>query len=163
MKVALRSLEERAIEWMTALAALWWGINLAMSGDMLSAPRFAAFHFLDEATWSALFLSLGMIRLVALWVNGRWPTTPYIRIVCAFASMILFGMVSKVLVDPHIVGWNGTWSTLQLALSAAGPAWGIYGLLSTFEVVTIYRAAYDSRYEPSRLRAHLPGALHVRH
>ena len=70
--------------------------TLALPGDLLSQPGFVALHRfgMTESVWSFLFAFVGGARLVALYINGRRPRSPHIRMVGA-----LFGAVSWIQVS----------------------------------------------------------------
>lgn len=128
---------DRAIEWLCAGITLWWAIALALPGDILSGPAFVAFNRVGwpQSTWMLLFAFSGGVRVIALWVNGRWPKTPIIRM---FAS--IFGA---------FVWTQLAWLFYQSSLMNHGPfqtGMGVYGLLAAAEVFSTFRAAHDARY-----------------
>jgi hypothetical protein len=136
MKHAFKSLDDRAIEWYSALVMLAWGLTLAQPSDLLSSPQFVAFHRfgITEAAWAFIFTAAGTLRLGVLAYNGRWPKHPYPRMALSF-----FGAVSWAQ-----IGWllfEGSYAT---GILTTGPL--TYGLLALFDVLSIYRAAFDARY-----------------
>jgi hypothetical protein len=148
MRIALRSLEDRAIEWFAALVMLWFGANMAMPGDMLASPRFRGFQqwAFSEGAWAAILIGFALARLVALYVNGRRPKTPYIRVICAVVGFLVYAWIAQGLAAPLTEATAAkSWMQLQ---SEIGPGWGVYQLLAFFELFSIYRAMKDSRYTP---------------
>jgi hypothetical protein len=85
------AMQDRSPEWISALFMIWWGVALAMPGDTMAGPSFSAFdrYGLTEEFWAWAFGSMGAARGVALYINGRWPKTPWVRMTGA-----LFGAVS---------------------------------------------------------------------
>jgi len=130
-------MQDRGLEWFSALVMVAWGFTLALPGDTLAGPSFAAFHRYDltETFWAWLFGAIGAARLVALYINGRWPTTPFIRMVGSLFGAISWGQVSWLIAE-------GTYYSSGVA--STGTA--IYGLLALAEVFSIFRAAFDARY-----------------
>jgi hypothetical protein len=137
MRVAWRSLDERAIEWYSALVMMSWGATLAMPGDTLSAPAFAAFsrYGVTEDMWAAAFCTAGGARIIALYINGRWPRTPYVRIACSLFASVSWAQIGWLLFEGSYLT-TGTFTTGPLT----------YALLALFDIISVYRAAFDARY-----------------
>lgn len=56
-----------------------------------------------EYVWAAWSLSIGAIRMIALYINGSWRRTPLIRAVCAMLGLIwwvVLGFLFNVSADP---------------------------------------------------------------
>ncbi len=130
-------LNERAIEWLCAGIMVAWGVTLAINGDILKQPGSAAFHRFGatESFWAWMFGSAGFARIAALYINGRWPKTPIIRMVCAGLGFVSWSQLS--------------WLFLEGTMMTAGvptPGIGVYPMLALAELYSIYRAAHDARY-----------------
>ena len=127
----------RQLEWFSACVMVGWSIILALPGDSLAAPQFAAFHRLGltETFWTALFGFVGAGRLVALYINGKSPRTPYARMLGALFGFLSWGQVA---IQVGQGGYN--------AYGAASTGIAPYGLLAVAELISIYRASYDARY-----------------
>ena len=130
-------MRDRALEWFSALVMLSWSATLALPGDTLAGESFAAFRRLGmtEIAWAWAFGVAGSARVAALYINGRWPTTPLIRMAGA-----LFGALSWAQI---------AWLIAAGALIKAGAAStgiGVYALLALADLFSIFRAAYDARY-----------------
>lgn len=138
VKVAFKSLTDRAIEWFSAGVMVAWGVTLSLPGDTLSQPGFVAFRRFgfSEEFWIFFLTFFGVLRLAALYINGRWPKSPYIRMVCAACGAFVWGQVAYRIYEAAAIN-NTPVST--------GSA--VYGLLAAFELFSIYRAAFDARYD----------------
>lgn len=134
MRVRLvRHMQDRSTEWLSSIVMLGWGIILAQPGDAMAGPQFGAFHRfgLTQANWSFIFGFAGVLRMIALWINGRWPRTPYIRMF--FAT---FGAISWVHVAALLASADGPLTT--------GPV--VYSVLALYEFIAVCRASIDGRY-----------------
>jgi hypothetical protein len=131
---------DRGLEWFSAVIMLGWGLTLVLPGDTLSGPQYAAFgrFGITEDMWALAFGAVGLARLVALYINGRWPRSPYVRMVGS-----LFGAVSWAQVAYLI-----TESTYFATGIAATGTW-IYSALAIADLLGIARAAFDARYHHS--------------
>jgi hypothetical protein len=137
MRVALQSLSDRTIEWFSALVMLSWAFTMALPGGLLDQPGFVAFHRfgLTEGFWTFAFGTVGAGRLIALYINGRWPRSPHIRMFGALFGAVSWGQVSVLLYQASII--NNT----PISTGCA-----VYALLAAFELFSINRAAFDARY-----------------
>lgn len=85
----------RSVEWLLACMMLAWGGGLCLPGDTLSLPQYRMLAVLaPEPVWAAWSISIGVIRMVALYVNGAWRKTPLIRAFCAGLGMIWWIVLS---------------------------------------------------------------------
>jgi hypothetical protein len=128
---------DRALEWFSALVMVAWSVLLAFSGGSLSLPSFGGFHRfgMTETLWAWGFGSIGMARLVALYINGRWPKTPHVRMVGAMLGVVAWGQVAFMLTEGSLAAYG------KVPTGA-----GTYGLLALADLFSIYRAAFDARY-----------------
>ena len=133
-------MNDRALEWFSACVMLAWGAVLAFPGDTLSGASFMAFRQLHmtEYLWAWLFGAIGAARLAALYVNGRWPRTPHIRMVGALFGALSWAQVAWLIAE-------GTF--FQTGVASTGMA--VYGLLAAADLFSVYRAAFDARYYSS--------------
>lgn len=129
----LSEFNDRALEWLCAGIMVSWGLTLALDGDAMVRPPpcLGGRPGMTAALWASILCGSGLVRVAALYINGRWPKTPVIRTVCASLGLL-------------------AWSHLSWAFAeaAARPAAGIgvYGMLALAELFSIYRAAHDARY-----------------
>ena len=129
--------DERALEWLCAGMMVAWGITLAVSGGILDQPGFSAFHRFgaSESFWAWMFGGSGFARTAALYINGRWPKTPVIRMVCAGFGFVSWSQLAWLF-------FEGTY----LITGVPGTGIGVYAMLALAELFSIYRAAHDARY-----------------
>ncbi|MDX6806592.1 hypothetical protein [Terrihabitans rhizophilus] len=127
---------ERGLEWLSSIIMVAWGIILAQPGDTLSAANFSesAAHGVAEDGLAYVFGALGGVRLAALYINGRWPRTPLLRMIGAGAGLLLWGQIASM------------FGTSYLATGNAGTGFAAYGCLAMAEIFSIYWAAFDARY-----------------
>jgi hypothetical protein len=84
----------RASEWGFAALLIWLGFIFAGSPQLFAGSQSygGLARLADEGVWAAASISIGVVRLVALIVNGtfadswygRW--SPHVRGICAFLS-----------------------------------------------------------------------------
>jgi hypothetical protein len=137
MRTALQSLSDRTVEWFSSLVMIAWGATLSLPGDLLNQPGFIAFNRfgMTETFWAFAFGFIGAGRLIALYINGRWPRSPHIRMFGALFGTLSWGQVSWLLYQASAI--NGTPITTGCA---------VYALLAAFEIFSMNRAAFDARY-----------------
>lgn len=130
-------LNDRGLEWFSALVMLSWGITLALPGDTLAGPQYAAFarYGITEPIWAGAFCGVGLARLVALYINGNWPRSPHIRMIGSLFGAMSWAQVAYLLT-------MGTY--VETGVPATGT--GVYGLLAMADLFGIARAAFDARY-----------------
>ncbi|MES2697370.1 MAG: hypothetical protein V4773_28145 [Verrucomicrobiota bacterium] len=131
-------LQDRSPEWMSSLFMIVWGVSLMLPGNTLDGPQYAAFKRFGftEDLWAFVFLGFGVARLTALYVNGRWPRGPLIRIAGSIFGAISWLHVSNLLYD---AGWaeRGVMNT----------GTGVYFIVAVFDFLGVLRAAVDVRYK----------------
>lgn len=136
MRVAIQSYQDRSIEWFSAAVMLGWGVILA-HGNLLDEPGFIAFkERLDsDGFWIAVFCIVGAGRLMALYINGRWPRTPIIRMIGSSVGTAMWAVVAYFLL-------KAAW--INDKPISTGPV--VYGLLAACDLYQVSRAAFDARY-----------------
>lgn len=142
MRVRLvRHMQDRSTEWLSALVMIAWGVTLALPGDTLAGASFSAFRRfgMDETSWSLVFFGAGCTRVAALWINGRWPRTPTIRMALAAFGALSWVQVSLLLYQSSVE---------HMAPLGTGP--GVYGILALYDLIAVFRASVDVRYYESR-------------
>jgi hypothetical protein len=129
--------QERLFEWFSALAMIGWSVVLAAPGNTFSQASFAGFadRGITEVGLAGVLGLIGGARIVALYINGRRPQTPYVRMAGALLGAILWGQIAWML--GQVVTVTGIFSTGAMT----------YGLMAFFDTLCIARAAYDSRYQ----------------
>ncbi len=140
-----RKFTSRATEWLFALFLVGWFVVLLAFPSMFTAPNTAAQFATLNAAFGQIPIAftcgtMGVVRLIALWINGRSAGTPYIRMAMAFFSCFFW--------------WN---ISLGLVLSGVPTTgWAIYPAILLFEMINVLRAASDARlvYDEKRVVAH---------
>lgn len=117
-------------EWLGAAALSGSGMGLLHPYPAFENPAFAAFTFLPEWLWGVFLLSIGLLRFIALIVNGRRKrVTPWMRLTGACVSFFVFlGFSLGLLFSGVMSTWPGAWPVLAL-----------------MEYVNIIRATQDAR------------------
>lgn len=130
-------LNDRALEWFSALVMLGWGVTLILPGDTLAGPQYSAFSRFGftEEFWAWAFSTVGIARLVALYINGKWPKSPHIRMMGSLFGAVSWAQVSYLLTQS---------SWMVTGVPTTGTV--VYGLLALADLLGIARAAFDARY-----------------
>ena len=85
----------RAIEWLVSGVLVSWGLILAGHADVIGRVQFAELARIGpQRFWSACCLAAGLARLGALFVNGAWRRSPYVRMVLALGSGLFWLQIS---------------------------------------------------------------------
>ena len=138
----------RALEWGLAAIMVTIGVMLFDSYPTLDQPAFAPLReWGDDQFWGTVLLSVGGLRLIALWRNGGWVPSPWIRMITATASACI-------------------WALFTLGLSHQSPAFIVQSFLAWSVLADIYsagRAASDARLsrDARMLKAEAPRILPV--
>ncbi|GGC68740.1 hypothetical protein [Chelatococcus reniformis] len=121
----------RASEWGLAGMAAGYGVALLWPGDTFgTSPSYSFMAAIaNESTWGLAALTIGLIRLTALFINGTYRRSPLIRAGTAFLCVDL-------------------WTAIALGLSAGdarAPATGlaIYPVLAALDIWNVYRSMRD--------------------
>ena len=132
----------RQCEWLFAIMLVGWAVVLFAFPSIFKAPGSAAqFAMLDRMFGQvAVAFScgiMGVVRLIALWINGKSPGTPYVRMFMAFFSCFFW--------------WNISLGLLLSGVPTTG--WAVYPAILVFEMVNVLRAASDARLVFDQTRA----------
>lgn len=94
----------RKIEWLMSGLAACWGSYILAFPEVFDQPATATLlrpmvdmveWIGDPATiWGGGALAMGLIRAVALFINGAYVRTPLFRAIAAFGTMFIFTQVS---------------------------------------------------------------------
>jgi hypothetical protein len=120
----------RVTDWLVSAMLFSWGFALfAVDPHVWMLPTFSGLRFIaSQGTWAAIATLLGVIRLVALFVNGAVRRSPHLRGFCAFVSIFIWVQLSLgVLVSDYV-----------------GPGVAIFPWLALADVLNVYRAAKDA-------------------
>jgi hypothetical protein len=120
----------RALEWGLSAVLVSSGAIMFDSYRTLDAPLFSQLRVWgDDYFWGTVFLVVGIARLAALYVNGSWVPSPWVRMITAVFSAII-------------------WSLITLGLFAQNNAYLLLAIFPWFVLADIYsvgRAAADAR------------------
>ena len=125
----------RGTEWFTALILLNIGWTLSLEGSTFAgSPRIWAplAEIASEGTWAAICLTIAVLRIGALFVNGTFSSfafSPHIRVATSFLACFV-------------------WYRLATGMSAAGinsTGAGTYAICGAFELWNIYWAASNAK------------------
>lgn len=93
-----RHFEARASEWVSALILTIWGAYVILHPglfDGVTAPVWQVHKALaTQEVWGFGAFTAGIIRVVALFINGRWGLTPLIRVATSFLSVFVWFWVA---------------------------------------------------------------------
>jgi cytochrome b561 len=120
----------RMMEWFSGAVTTTFGLVLLAGDDLFSQPSWSGFRQIlgSQERFGVIMLILGLLRLVALIVNGaKKKVTPQIRQIAAgFGLIIWFGVCAGF----YSSGVISTWAA-------------IYPWLVIAELTNIHRAAHD--------------------
>ncbi len=101
-----RHFEARAIEWFNGLFLLAWGAYVILHPGLFNGPTFPVWTGLlqiaTQEVWGLVAFVVGVIRTVALFINGQWGLTPLIRVVTSFMSVFVWFWVAVALIRSGI-------------------------------------------------------------
>lgn len=128
----------RRSEWGSAFGLAYVGIAFATPGNTLDIANLRNLSaIMPEGAWAALCLTLGLVRLIVLTLNGTFAHTkyghysPHVRAATAFVGcMVWGGMAFGVLTAPS--SWTPPISILMglLTIQAAQDAFNWRGALA---------------------------------
>lgn len=94
----------RKMEWVMAGLALTWGTYVLLHPEMFftqgAEPMFRGMVAMTpggiepHVFWGCLAATVGLLRLIALYVNGAHVRTPVVRVITAFLTMFVFTQVA---------------------------------------------------------------------
>lgn len=125
----------RMYEWIMASTMISIGIGLALPGNSLAAGAFRHLHVteVNENVVAVVIGAIGVLRVVALFLNGRWkPYGAYCRTAAAVVGALTWSLLASTLL------FN---SLLEGVLSIGFP---IYVNLLIGELVSARRSSADA-------------------
>ncbi len=132
---------DRAIEWLFSAMMVVWGGYLLLPLNTFAAPQYELLAAIaDEKVWAVFSAAIGVVRMVALYINGAVRQTPIIRMAGAGLG-VLWWMVL-------------TWLflTAPTGVTPAGVAW--YPIFVLAELYSVLRSAGDAWITGAFRRAH---------
>ena len=122
---------DRAIEWLFSAMMVAWGVYLMLPLNTFAAPQYALLAALaEEKVWGIWSVSIGVMRMVALYINGAVRQTPIVRMGGA-----LFGVVWWA-----VLTW--LFLTAPSGVTPAGVVW--YPIFALAEMYSVLRSAGDA-------------------
>lgn len=120
----------RLSEWFCAVLMIGMGVGSAMQPTLFADnPSMAVFAgWAPQVVWTVAWLSVGLIRLAALIINGAWRRSPHLRALTALVSLLVW----------FLLGFG----ILQLAIPSLGLSF--YAPLFALDLVNVYRAMNDA-------------------
>ncbi len=129
----------RVCEWLLAGMMVSWGVAAWNHSDAEWAnPIYNGLIRIEESqyAWGAIVCTIGVLRLVALFRNGGWQPSPYLRAAGAFLACF-------------------AWLQISLGLFAApviSTGIAIYPWLLAADIYNVFRASHDARLVDERVR-----------
>lgn len=129
-----RHFEARATEWFNGLFLMAWGAYVILHPTLFHGPTgpvwVGLLGIIDrQEVWGLGAFCAGIIRVVALFINGKWGITPLIRVITSFMSVfvwfwVVVGLVKSGIPNTGIVVYGGLMlSDMYSAFRAAGDAY----------------------------------------
>lgn len=129
---------ERLPEWISALALIVWGLLvLSEVPELWNKQYFSVLsRIATQNTWGLTAVIIGIIRLIALGINGAWRPTAHFRAIGAVLGATLW---STVLISYTALDWNP-------------PSMALKGAMIVLDIAAIWYAAGDAKL--ADLKAH---------
>jgi hypothetical protein len=101
----------RRTEWMLSFAMVMIGSAYALIPDLFSSDYFTTMlAIMPQSYWAALVLSLGLMRVAMLTINGTWRASPAFRTIGAvFGSMLWMTLFVSAVSSERLVQSVGLW------------------------------------------------------
>ena len=147
----IRSLRQhwpsRKIEWLMSGMLATWGLYLLLHPEVFTNPEtgvlFAGMVSLSNyiapypaLVWGGLAFAAGLVRGIALFINGAYTRTPLIRVITSFISMFVLTQI--------VIGlWKSGVPNLGLV---------VYPWLVVADLLSVHRAAIDVIYAAEQRR-----------
>ncbi len=121
----------RTLEWCSAAAMMGWGIVLAVPGDTFANSRtYDAFALIaPEWAWAAFCVVMSSLRMLALYANGAWRRSPFLRGFTSAGGVTFWTLV--VLLILHAP---------QHGISTAVP---VYSIFVAMDLISAWRSGRD--------------------
>ncbi len=119
----------RILEWGVALVMLlWWVVLSQPSYSIYAQPSLELLARIgSEDFWAPVCFTIAVARLGALYVNGAWRRSPYIRAFTAFLSSIFW-----------------LWVSIGMAVTGATTGLAVYPVVMLFDWYSIWTAMDDA-------------------
>lgn len=89
-------IQTKILEWLCAIEMTSWGMWLLLPLNTFSTSDvyIVLSNHMSELQWGLLTFSLGLIRCIALYINGWWRRTPIIRIITSVISAAIWANIA---------------------------------------------------------------------
>lgn len=109
--------QTRALEWWSAACLASWGAAVLLIPGLFMKQQYMAFFqpllvWAPQHVWGFFAFTMGLLRLMALTVNGFWYRTPQIRLLTAFLSTSVWFFIAAGLFQANAIlgvvvyGWH---------------------------------------------------------
>lgn len=125
--------DARSQEWLSSFLLVGWGAYMILHPHIFTGPAAVAFRGMDnlasQELWGFGAFVIGMVRLVALFINGAWGLTPIIRVVTSFLAVFVWfwicvGLYRSNIEQPGMILYPGLmFADMFCAFRAAGDAY----------------------------------------
>lgn len=124
----------RVSEWFMAAIALLMGVGMALQPDLFARnPGFAGLATIaDQGVWMLTLLTVALVRLAALVINGAWRRSPWLRAATASVSAFVWWTL---LLGVLLGMWRG---------GLPGLGWAFYVPMIALDLFNVYRAMRDA-------------------
>lgn len=130
----------RSLEWGLGVILLNVGLVLIQPAPTFSNPAFSTMaQIVPEPVWGLGCLLVGTVRLLALWRNGAWVPSPWLRLATSVLSALFWLQVLLGIVSASIL-------PLGLAFFPAFIAADMYSVWRSAQDAAMSRA--DRRHKP---------------
>lgn len=154
----------RKIEWLMSGMLATWGLYLLLHPEVFTNPEtgvlFSGMVSLSNyvapypaLVWGGLAFAAGLVRGIALFINGAYTRTPLIRVITSFISMfiltqIVIGLWKSGVPNMGLVVYP--WLVVADLLSAHRASIDVvYAAKQRHEMKETTRAARDRRHAPA--------------
>lgn len=126
---AKRHFQLRAIEWWSAgLMACWGFYTILVPSMFIENPAFQSLLlFAPQQVWGLVAFVVGLLRLVALTINGFWYRTPAVRWLTSMVSTLVWFLITSALFNSPVLN----------------PGVVVYGWLVLADIYSAFRSASD--------------------
>lgn len=122
---------ERLPEWISSFSLMGWGIILLTISPLNWQQEY--FNLLEDIatqrTWGIVAITLGLLRIIALVVNGVWRPTAHLRALGALGGVVVWMTI-------FVSYFNLEWNPPSMAIKA--------GMVIT-DLVALWYAAGDAK------------------
>jgi hypothetical protein len=131
---------DRAPEWILSCGLVLWGIMMSITPDLFTVSSFyqPLLAIMPQNTWATLTILIGVLRLLALTINGVWRPTAHFRALGAVGGCIVWGSLLSISV---------------IDSSARAPGISLLSMLLAFEFMALWWAAGDAKLVDSAAKS----------